>query len=148
MVSAFRYMRYFRLAAIPPPRSGHLSNFASLPPASPSASAAQQLDGQNKCGLGRLLRRLVGTYRIAGPFSERRSTQYDTRFKECIQAECAIFASDARLLETAEWGERLIRRAIDNDAIVMTLGIPLALASWFGLFTAALLIPVIVWRLL
>jgi protein-S-isoprenylcysteine O-methyltransferase Ste14 len=29
----------------------------------------------------------------------------------------------------------------------MTAGIPLALGSWFGLIPAALLIPVLVWRL-
>src|SRR6266403_1685438 len=46
----------------------------------------------------------------------RRSTQYRTRFEERIQAECAEFASDARLLEAAEWGERLMRCAIDDDA--------------------------------
>jgi hypothetical protein len=34
----------------------------------------------------------------------RRSTQYRTWFEERAQAECTIFASDARLLETAEWG--------------------------------------------
>src|SRR5260370_15388726 len=46
----------------------------------------------------------------------RRSTQYRTRFEERIQAECAEFAPDARLLEAAEWGERFMRRGIDNDA--------------------------------
>ena len=46
----------------------------------------------------------------------RWSTQYRTRFEERIQTECAEFAPDARLLEAAEWGERFMRRGIDNDA--------------------------------
>jgi hypothetical protein len=43
-------------------------------------------------------------------------TQYRTRFEERIQSECAEFAPDARLLEAAEWGERFMRRGINNDA--------------------------------
>jgi hypothetical protein len=45
-----------------------------------------------------------------------RSTQYRTRFEEPIQAKYAEFASNARLLEAVEWGKRLMRRTIDNDA--------------------------------
>jgi hypothetical protein len=43
----------------------------------------------------------------------RRLTQYRTRFEERIRAE---FASAARSPEAAEWGERFMRRAIDDDA--------------------------------
>ena len=32
-------------------------------------------------------------------------------------------------------------------AIILIAGIPLALGSWWGLIPAALLVPVIVWRL-
>lgn len=33
-------------------------------------------------------------------------------------------------------------------ALVMTVGVPLALGSWVGLLVVALLIPVLVWRIL
>jgi protein-S-isoprenylcysteine O-methyltransferase Ste14 len=33
-------------------------------------------------------------------------------------------------------------------ALILIAGLPLALGSWWGLFPAALLVPVIVWRLI
>jgi protein-S-isoprenylcysteine O-methyltransferase Ste14 len=33
-------------------------------------------------------------------------------------------------------------------ALVMLVGIPLALGSWWGLFTLLLIVPVLIWRLL
>jgi protein-S-isoprenylcysteine O-methyltransferase Ste14 len=34
-----------------------------------------------------------------------------------------------------------------GGAIILVAGIPLALGSWWGLIAAALLVPVMVWRL-
>jgi protein-S-isoprenylcysteine O-methyltransferase Ste14 len=42
----------------------------------------------------------------------------------------------------------IVRHPMYTGAIIMILGIPLALGSWCGLFPAAWLIPVIIWRLL
>src|ERR1700722_18333789 len=50
-----------------------------------------------------------------------RSTQYRTRFEERVQSEYAIFAPDPRLLETAKWGQRLMRCAIDDNASSLQL---------------------------
>ncbi len=42
----------------------------------------------------------------------------------------------------------VVRHPMYAGALVMIAGIPLALGSWWGLVPAALLLPVIVWRLL
>jgi protein-S-isoprenylcysteine O-methyltransferase Ste14 len=42
----------------------------------------------------------------------------------------------------------VVRHPMYAGALVMIAGIPLALGSWWGLIPAALLIPVLVWRLL
>jgi protein-S-isoprenylcysteine O-methyltransferase Ste14 len=42
----------------------------------------------------------------------------------------------------------VVRHPMYAGALVMIAGIPLALGSWWGLMPAALLVPVLVWRLL
>ena len=42
----------------------------------------------------------------------------------------------------------IIRHPMYAGALVMMMGIPLALGSWFGLIPAVLLVPVLVWRLM
>ena len=42
----------------------------------------------------------------------------------------------------------VVRHPMYAGALVMIAGIPLALGSWWGLIPAALLVPVLVWRLL
>lgn len=42
----------------------------------------------------------------------------------------------------------VVRHPMYAGALVMVAGIPLALGSWWGLVPAALLVPVIVWRLI
>ena len=42
----------------------------------------------------------------------------------------------------------VVRHPMYAGALVMTAGIPLALDSWWGLIPAAMLVPVLVWRLL
>jgi protein-S-isoprenylcysteine O-methyltransferase Ste14 len=41
----------------------------------------------------------------------------------------------------------IVRHPMYAGALVMVAGIPLALGSWFGLIPAALLIPILAWRL-
>jgi protein-S-isoprenylcysteine O-methyltransferase Ste14 len=41
----------------------------------------------------------------------------------------------------------VVRHPMYAGAIILVLGIPLALGSWWGLIPAALLVPVMVWRL-
>jgi protein-S-isoprenylcysteine O-methyltransferase Ste14 len=42
----------------------------------------------------------------------------------------------------------LVRHPMYAGALVMSVGIPLALGSWWGLFVLLLLLPVLIWRLL
>jgi protein-S-isoprenylcysteine O-methyltransferase Ste14 len=42
----------------------------------------------------------------------------------------------------------LVRHPMYAGALVMLIGVPLALGSWWGLFMLALIIPVLIWRLL
>jgi protein-S-isoprenylcysteine O-methyltransferase Ste14 len=42
----------------------------------------------------------------------------------------------------------IVRHPMYAGALVMIAGIPLALGSWWGLVPAALLVPVMVWRLI
>ena len=41
-----------------------------------------------------------------------------------------------------------VRHPMHAAALVMLLGIPLALGSWWGLFALLLILPVLIWRLL
>jgi protein-S-isoprenylcysteine O-methyltransferase Ste14 len=41
----------------------------------------------------------------------------------------------------------VVRHPMYSGALIMVAGIPLALGSWWGLVSAALLVPVIIWRL-
>jgi protein-S-isoprenylcysteine O-methyltransferase Ste14 len=41
-----------------------------------------------------------------------------------------------------------VRHPMYAGALVMSVGIPLALGSWWGLFVLLLLLPVLIWRLL
>jgi len=42
----------------------------------------------------------------------------------------------------------LVRHPMYAGALVVLIGVPLALGSWWGLFMLALIIPVLIWRLL
>jgi protein-S-isoprenylcysteine O-methyltransferase Ste14 len=42
----------------------------------------------------------------------------------------------------------LVRHPMYAGALVMLVGIPLALGSWWGLFALLLILPVLIWRLL
>ncbi|HEY2659515.1 MAG TPA: isoprenylcysteine carboxylmethyltransferase family protein [Caulobacteraceae bacterium] len=42
----------------------------------------------------------------------------------------------------------IVRHPMYSGALIMTAGIPPALGSWWGLIPAALLVPIIVWRLM
>jgi protein-S-isoprenylcysteine O-methyltransferase Ste14 len=42
----------------------------------------------------------------------------------------------------------LVRHPMYAGALVMLIGTPLALGSWWGLFTVLLILPVLIWRLL
>jgi len=42
----------------------------------------------------------------------------------------------------------LVRHPMYADALVMLIGTPLALGSWWGLFAVLLILPVLIWRLL
>jgi protein-S-isoprenylcysteine O-methyltransferase Ste14 len=42
----------------------------------------------------------------------------------------------------------LVRHPIYAAALVMLVGVPLALGSWWGLFALLLILPVLIWRLL
>ncbi len=42
----------------------------------------------------------------------------------------------------------LVRHPMYAGALVMLIGVPLALGSWWGLFMLALVMPVLIWRLL
>jgi protein-S-isoprenylcysteine O-methyltransferase Ste14 len=41
----------------------------------------------------------------------------------------------------------LVRHPMYSGAIVMLVGVPLALGSWWGLFVFLLILPVLIWRL-
>jgi len=42
----------------------------------------------------------------------------------------------------------LVRHPMYAGALVMLIGTPIALGSWWGLFAALLILPVLIWRLL
>lgn len=55
-------------------------------------------------------------------------------------------AEDQRVVDSGPYA--VVRHPMYAGALIMVLGIPVALGSWWGLIPAALLTPVIVWRLL
>jgi protein-S-isoprenylcysteine O-methyltransferase Ste14 len=55
-------------------------------------------------------------------------------------------AAGQRVIDSGPYG--VVRHPMYAGALVMITGIPLALGSWWGLVPAALLVPVLVWRLL
>jgi protein-S-isoprenylcysteine O-methyltransferase Ste14 len=54
-------------------------------------------------------------------------------------------AEDQHLIDSGPYA--VVRHPMYAGALIMIAGIPLALGSWWGLAPAALLVPVIVWRL-
>jgi protein-S-isoprenylcysteine O-methyltransferase Ste14 len=54
-------------------------------------------------------------------------------------------AEGQQVVETGPYA--IVRHPMYAGAIILIAGIPLALGSWWGLIPAALLVPVIVWRL-
>jgi len=54
-------------------------------------------------------------------------------------------AENQHLIDTRPYA--VVRHPMYAGALILIAGIPLALGSWFGLIAAALLVPVIVWRL-
>jgi protein-S-isoprenylcysteine O-methyltransferase Ste14 len=55
-------------------------------------------------------------------------------------------AEDQHLIDGGPYA--IVRHPMYAGALIMIAGIPLALGSWWGLIPAALLVPVIVWRLM
>jgi protein-S-isoprenylcysteine O-methyltransferase Ste14 len=55
-------------------------------------------------------------------------------------------AEGQRVIATGPYA--IVRHPMYAGALVLVAGIPLALGSWFGLLPAALLVPVLVWRLM
>ena len=55
-------------------------------------------------------------------------------------------AEGQRVIDSGPYA--VVRHPMYAGALVMIAGIPLALGSWWGLIPAAVLVPVIVWRLL
>ncbi len=55
-------------------------------------------------------------------------------------------AQGQRVIDSGPYA--VVRHPMYAGALVMIAGIPLALGSWWGLIPAALLVPVLVWRLL
>lgn len=55
-------------------------------------------------------------------------------------------AEEQHLIDSGPYA--VVRHPMYAGALVMTAGIPLALDSWWGLIPAAMLVPVLVWRLL
>jgi protein-S-isoprenylcysteine O-methyltransferase Ste14 len=55
-------------------------------------------------------------------------------------------AEGQRVIDSGPYA--IVRHPMYAGALVMIAGIPLALGSWWGLIPAALLVPIIVWRLM
>jgi len=55
-------------------------------------------------------------------------------------------AEGQRVIDTGPYA--IVRHPMYAGALIMIAGIPLALGSWWGLIPAALLVPIIVWRLM
>jgi protein-S-isoprenylcysteine O-methyltransferase Ste14 len=54
-------------------------------------------------------------------------------------------AEDQHVIDSGPYA--VVRHPMYAGALIMIIGIPLALGSWWGLIPAALLVPVIAWRL-
>jgi protein-S-isoprenylcysteine O-methyltransferase Ste14 len=68
-------------------------------------------------------------------------------FKENSYGASTIqIAEDQTVVSTGPYA--LVRHPMYAAALVMLLGIPLALGSWWGLFALLLVLPVLIWRLL
>jgi protein-S-isoprenylcysteine O-methyltransferase Ste14 len=55
-------------------------------------------------------------------------------------------AADQRVISTGPYA--LVRHPMYAAALVMLLGMPIALGSWWGVLTMAVVVPAVVWRLL
>ncbi len=68
-------------------------------------------------------------------------------FKENSYGASTIqIAEDQTVISTGPYA--FVRHPMYAAALVMLLGIPLALGSWWGLFVLVLVLPVLIWRLL
>jgi protein-S-isoprenylcysteine O-methyltransferase Ste14 len=68
-------------------------------------------------------------------------------FKENTFTSATIeLASDQKVISTGPYA--LIRHPMYAGALVMLLGIPIALGSWWGLLVIVAMVPALIWRLL
>ncbi|MGH6879727.1 MAG: methyltransferase family protein, partial [Hypericibacter sp.] len=68
-------------------------------------------------------------------------------FKENTFASATIeLAPDQRVISTGPYA--LVRHPMYAGGLVMLLGIPITLGSWWGLLVIAALVPALIWRLL
>jgi protein-S-isoprenylcysteine O-methyltransferase Ste14 len=67
-------------------------------------------------------------------------------FKENSFASVTIeLASDQSVISTGPYA--LVRHPMYSGALVMLVGIPIALGSWWGVLVIAVLLPALIWRL-
>jgi len=67
-------------------------------------------------------------------------------FKENTFASATIeLAPDQKVISTGPYA--LVRHPIYAGALVMLLGIPIALGSWWGLLVMVAIMPALIWRL-
>jgi protein-S-isoprenylcysteine O-methyltransferase Ste14 len=68
-------------------------------------------------------------------------------FRENSYSSATIeLAADQRVISTGPYA--LVRHPMYVAALVMLLGMPIALGSWWGVLTMAAVVPAVVWRLL
>jgi protein-S-isoprenylcysteine O-methyltransferase Ste14 len=68
-------------------------------------------------------------------------------FRENSYSSAIIeLAADQRVISTGPYA--LVRHPMYVAALVMLLGMPIALGSWWGVLTMAAVVPAVVWRLL
>jgi protein-S-isoprenylcysteine O-methyltransferase Ste14 len=68
-------------------------------------------------------------------------------FKENTFTSATIeLAPDQKVISTGPYA--LVRHPMYAGALVMLLGIPIALGSWWGLLVIAAMIPALIWRLI
>jgi protein-S-isoprenylcysteine O-methyltransferase Ste14 len=68
-------------------------------------------------------------------------------FRENSYSSATIeLAADQRVISTGPYA--LVRHPMYAAALVMLLGMPIALGSWWGVLTMAAVVPAVVWRLL
>jgi protein-S-isoprenylcysteine O-methyltransferase Ste14 len=53
---------------------------------------------------------------------------------------------DQKVISTGPYG--LVRHPMYMGALIMTIGVPIALGSWWGVAVVALMTPVLIWRIL